>query len=158
MEEKKTSKIKLSTIYGIISLIFNYIIPCVVLLIQFKFFQKTSVALKFTAIGLVVAFILVFKFCRQINDWLKTIKNKNLLMAISVVKTFILGVVFTLLLHIMKEKINDLQVVIIVFTISWCVGSIFHYLRLGEIDKQNKQEQDDNMRSIIREELERVDK
>lgn len=156
--EEKTSKFKKSTLFGILSIIFNYVIPCIILLIQFKFFRKTTFTLKLTAVGVVVLFIVVFKFCRQINDWLKTIKNKNILMVVAITKTLVLAIVFTLLLQLMREKINDLQTIIIVFSISWCVGSIFHYLRLKEIDKETKQDQDDNMRSIIREELERVDK
>ena len=157
MENEKKEFPK-KTLFLILSILFNYVVPCIILLYQFKFFQKTSVALKFTAVGIVAMFVLVVKFYKQLGVWIKQIKNDNLLIVISITKYLILGIVLTLALHVMKQKIADMQTIVLVFCISWAVGDTFSHLRNKEIKRLNKQEQDDNMRSIVREELEKVAK
>lgn len=157
MEEQKKEFPK-KTLFLIISILFNYVVPCVVLLIQFQFFKKTNIALKFTAVGIVVAFVLVFKLYKQLGLLIKQIKNDNWLIVISIIKYLVLGIVLTLSIQAMKSKLADLQTIVLVFCISWAIGETFAHLRNKEIKRIEKKEQDDNMRSIVREELERVGK
>ena len=152
-EKKKFPK---KTFFLICSILFNYVIPCVILLYQFKFFHKNNVAVKLTSVGLVVLFVLIVKFYKQLGLWIKQIKNENILIVISIVKYLVLGIAFTLALHVMRDKIADMEVIVLVFCVCWGVGETFTHLRNKEIKRENKQEQDDNMRSIVREELEKV--
>lgn len=157
--ENKEKKFHLNKkiVFGVASIIFNYVVPVVFLLFQFDFFKKTNAPVKLSAIGLSIILILTIKFYKQINEWVKKIENKNFLIAITIAKSLIFSVISTLLIYLMKDKLADLQVLILTFCISWGIGNSFHYLRLKEIDKTKKRKKDDDLRSIIREELERAE-
>lgn len=144
---------KKKILYLILSLFCNYVLPSIILLVQFDFFKKTGAKVKLTSIAIVVLFVLVIKFGKQLSNLVKTIKNKNILMCLSLVKTLIVGAIILLVLKIMQEKIIDLQIITLIFTLCFCSGNVFHYLSLKEMEKENKQETEDNLRKIISEEL-----
>lgn len=144
---------KKKILYLILSLVCNYILPSIILLIQFDFFKQTSAGVKLTSIAIVILFVLVIKFGKQLSNLFKTIKNKNILMILSLLKTLIIGALILVVLKVMKDKIADLQTITLIFTMCFCGGNIFHYLSLKEMEKENKQEEEDNLRKIISEEL-----
>lgn len=149
---------KKKTVFLLLNVLFNYILPSVIILIQFDFFKKTSAGMKFTSIAMVCMFVLIVKFFRQISDWIKSIKNYTFLMVMNIAKTLILCFAILVVLKVMQDAMLDLQVITIIFGLSFSIGSIFHYLRLKEIDKEKGIEEENNLRKILNEEFSKLSK
>lgn len=149
---------KKKTIFLLLNILFNYILPSVIILLQFDFFKHTSAGMKFTSIAMVCMFVLIVKFFRQISDWIKSIKNYTVLMVMNIAKTLILCFAILVVLKVMQDAMLDLQIITIIFGLCFSFGSIFHYLRLKEIDREKGIEEETNLRKILNDEFSKLSK
>ena len=159
MEDKKLKEFPQKWKYLILSIVFNFVVPFATLMYQFKFFEKqTSNAVRITLVGTLILSILLFKFGSWINNFVKNCKNFFVACCLSSAKIVFFGVVFVLALELMKTKIDDLEFICVVFSISWFIGNIYFRLYERQQILDEKQQTKNDMSQIVREELENFNK
>jgi hypothetical protein len=127
--------------YFLLSALFCFVAPIILFLVQFDFFKKeTSWVSRITTIGLILVFVLLIKFSRFINDFIKTIKKVIVRQLLLSAKNLLTIVIAILVLEIMKTSINDLQVLIGICGVSFIVGNWFFEYYREEIKIEDKQE------------------
>lgn len=125
----------------LLSALFCFVAPIILFLVQFDFFKKeTSWVSRITIIGLILVFVLLIKFSRFINDFIKTIKKVIVRQLLLSAKNLLTIVIAILVLEIMKTSINDLQVLIGICGVSFIVGNWFFEYYREEIKIEDKQE------------------
>lgn len=153
MNNNKSTTTK-KIIFIILSVIFNYVVPFLVVAIKFGVFKPTtSNGYKFTIIGLFLLIVLAIKFSKQLGEFLdNAIKNLLVKKILVVVKNALWCVLIFVVLETIKEQLLQIQFLSILIVICFTLGNFFwkDYKELVKQDEkyQEKQEMLETLREF----------
>lgn len=136
-----------------LSVLFNYIVPFIIVAIKFGVFEKSvSNGYKFTIIGLFLTIVLAIKFSKQLGEFIdNTIKNVWVKKILVLVKNVAWCVLIFFALEYVKEQIMTIQFLSIVIIISFTIGNFFWQDYKNMLKKDEKYQQKQEMLDTLRE-------
>ena len=145
MENNKPSTLK-KILFVILSVIFNYVIPFIVVAIKFGVFKpNVSNGYKFSIFGLFLVIILAIKFSKQLGEFIdNTIKNVWVKKALVLIKNAIWCIILFFGLEFIKDQIMSIQFLAILVVVCFTIGNFFwqDYKEMIKLDERYQQRQD----------------
>lgn len=153
-EKKHLSSKQKKWLFLIGSIILCFVVPILILMYQFEFFKEdTSWTSRFTMLGLCVILVLVVRFYKWINDFIKTFKKLWMRQLFVALRGIVIMVALIIVLETMKESVSDLQIMIGVCGGSFVVGNFLFEMYHEEVKKEEKKDVHDDMVNSVMEAL-----
>lgn len=152
MSEKKELTIKQKKIlFKSLDIAFSYLIPVVLLALKYDLFTEQKAGVKLTAIGLIVVFVLLIAFWRNITETVRNIKKPIYRKVFSVAKNLAIGIVLVIVLELSKAEIDKLIFIVISCSVSISLGNCFRedYTEIIKLEKKNER-QDEMVEAILK--------